>query len=56
MGMDVRDVMLGVLIGALFVGPFIWTELGRRMAIEAVKRGAGVTEAKIKEWLEKGER
>jgi len=45
----------GVFIGAVFLGPFIWTPLGRATAVEAIRRGAGVTRKKVEEWLKKGE-
>jgi len=45
----------GLFIGTFLIGPFIWTGLGRETAIEAIKRGAGVTRKKVEEWLKKGE-
>jgi len=53
----VTELLIGMFIGALiFPGPFIWTHLGREMVKEAIARGAGVTRARIEEWLKKGER
>ena len=48
--------MLGVFIlGGLTLGAFIWAPLGRKVAVEAVSRGAAVTTAKVEEWLAKGD-
>jgi len=49
------EFMGGLFIGAMFLGPLIWTPLGRKAAVEAIKRGAGVTRKKVEEWLKKGE-
>lgn len=48
------DFLVGVLVGTVFVAPFIWTPLGREFAVTAIQRGAGVTRAKVEEWLRKG--
>ena len=55
-GLDMGSFLWGLAVGTLFVAPFIWTPLGRAFAIEAIRRGAGVTRAKVEEWLEKGRR
>jgi len=48
--------LIGAFIfGAFLLGPFIWTPLGREFTMEAIRRGAGVTRAKVEEWLRKGE-
>jgi len=46
----------GLLVGAFLIAPFIWTPLGRQLAIESIRRGARVTREKVMEWLERGER
>lgn len=46
----------GLFVGAVFVGPFIWTPLGRATTITAISRGAGVASAKVEEWLAAGEK
>lgn len=52
---SLTDFLWGLLIGTIFLGAFIWTPLGRLFTMTAVSRGAGVTEARVKKWLEKGE-
>jgi len=54
-GGGIWEFLGGVFVGAVFIGPFIWTGLGRATAIEAIRRGAGVTRKKVEEWLKKGE-
>jgi len=49
------EFLLGLFIGGFLLGPIVWTELGRRLAIEAIRRGAKVTRERIEEWLRKGE-
>jgi len=43
----------GLLVGFIG-GAFIWTHLGRTLVVEAIKRGAAVTAAKVEEWIAKG--
>jgi len=42
------------VLGGLTLGAFLWTSIGREMAISAIQKGAGVTRAKVGEWLKKG--
>jgi hypothetical protein len=49
------DIAIGFFVGCFIVAPFIWTALGRRAAIKAIAKGAGVVEKKVEEWVEKGE-
>ena len=48
------DFLWGLFIGTFFLGAFLWTSLGRAFTMEAVSRGAGVTESRVKEWIERG--
>lgn len=52
---DLGSLLGGLLIGTIFIGPFLWTGLGRMTAIEAIKRGSKATETQVKSWLKKGE-
>jgi len=52
----VTEFLIGLFVGTFLIAPFLWTELGRRMAAEAIRRGAGVTRERIEEWLRKGEK
>jgi len=52
---DIGHFMLGLAVGAFFLGAFIWTPLGREFTIEAIRRGSGLTRARLEEWLRKGE-
>lgn len=53
---DAGSVLLGMFIGAVFLAPFIWVPLGRRVVKESVRRGAKVTSAKVEKWIAKGEK
>ena len=46
--------LVGLAIGGLIVGPLIWTAVGRHLAVQAIKKGARVTEEKVKSWIEAG--
>jgi len=49
--------LIGAFIaGGLILGAFIWTPLGREFTAEAVRRGAGVTRARVEAWIRAGER
>jgi len=52
---NIIDFLFGVFIGAVIVGPFIWTYVGREMAKVAIAKGAEVAAEKVEEWLRKGE-
>jgi len=47
--------LAGGFILGLIAGFFIFTELGRLMAIAAIQRGAEVTRERVEEWLRRGE-
>ncbi|RLA82197.1 MAG: hypothetical protein DRG31_07715 [Deltaproteobacteria bacterium] len=52
----VVEFLAGLFVGTFLIAPFIWTELGRRMAVEAIRRGAGVARERVEEWLRRGEK
>ena len=49
------SIAAAFILGGLTLGAFIWAPLGRKVAVEAVSRGAAVTTAKVEEWLAKGD-
>jgi len=44
------------LVAGLILGAFIWTPLGRKIAVSPIAKGAQVSERKVEEWLKKGEK
>jgi hypothetical protein len=46
---------LGGTLFGLLLGAIVFTQVGRSLAVAAIKKGAAVTEEKVKEWLAKGE-
>jgi len=54
--LSVGDVLLGIFIGAIIIGPFIWTALGRELAVGAIQKGAKVTREQVEKWLKEGEK
>jgi hypothetical protein len=50
LGWFLGGMFLGFLLGAI-----VFTQVGRSLAVAAIKKGAAVTEEKIREWLKKGE-
>jgi hypothetical protein len=54
--LSVSDVLLGIFIGAIIIGPFIWTALGRELAKGAVQKGAKVTREQVERWIKEGEK
>lgn len=55
MNESLQAFILGFAVGCFLIAPFIWTQLGREIAKEAIARGAKVTREKVEEWLKKGE-
>jgi hypothetical protein len=49
-------LLLGIFIGAIIIGPFIWTALGRELAVGAIQKGAKVTREQVEKWLKEGEK
>lgn len=49
-----RDIGIGIVVGVI-VGGFIFTKLGRDLAVTTISKGAKVTEAKVREWAKIGE-
>ena len=47
--------LAGGFILGLIAGFFIFTSLGRELAIAAIQKGAEVTRERVEEWLRKGE-
>jgi hypothetical protein len=54
--MDWGSFLVGVFVGAVFLGWFIYAPLGRELAVKSISAGAGVVESRVREWLAKGER
>ena len=50
-----RDLGIGV-VGGIIIGAFIWTQLGRDLAVTSISKGAKVTESKVREWAKLGEK
>jgi hypothetical protein len=50
LGWFLGGMFLGFLLGAV-----VFTKLGRELAVTAIKRGAAVTEEKVREWLKRGQ-
>ena len=44
------------LVAGLILGAFIWTPLGRKIAVSPIAKGAQVSERKVESWLKKGEK
>ena len=44
------------LVAGLILGAFIWTPLGRKIAVSPIAKGAQVSERKVEEWMKKGEK
>lgn len=55
MNESLQAFLIGLTVGTFIIAPFIWTQLGRELAKEAIARGAKVTREKVEEWLKKGE-
>ena len=53
---DLLSLLAGVAIGAIIIGPLIWTEFGKVVAITAIAKGAKTAEKTVKGWMELGER
>jgi hypothetical protein len=52
---DLGWLFAGFVLGFL-AGAVVFTKVGRDLAVHLIRKGAGVTEAKIREWMEKGEK
>jgi len=52
---DWGSFFVGVLIGTIFIGPFIWTGFGRSAAKLAIAKGAAVTKEQVEAWMKRGE-
>lgn len=52
---SLRDIGIGILVGTLIIGPFLWTAVGRNLTIKAVSKGAEVSTARVEGWLKKAE-
>lgn len=50
-----RDIGIGLFVGAVIIGPLLWTSVGRKLAVAPIAKGAKVTEKQVDEWLKKGE-
>ena len=44
------------LIAGVVLGAFIWTPVGRKIAISPIAKGAKVSEKKVEAWLKSGEK
>lgn len=49
--MDWGAFIGGIIVGTFLIAPFIWTAVGRELAVKTIAKGAKVTEAKVREWL-----
>ena len=44
------------LVAGLILGVFIWTPIGRKIAVAPIAKGAQVSEKKVEAWMKKGEK
>jgi len=44
------------LLAGVILGAFIWTPVGRKIAISPIAKGAKVSERKVEAWLKSGEK
>lgn len=49
----VPDILIGIAIGTLILGPIIWTGLGRMLAYKAMSKAYKISEKEIREKVEK---
>jgi hypothetical protein len=53
---DFGSFLAGLFIGLVFIGPFVWTPLGRSLTIKAVSKAYKVAESEIKKRIEEVEK
>ena len=48
--------VLPLLVGTFILGAFVWTPLGRKLAVSPIAKGAQVSEKKVEAWMKKGDK
>jgi len=52
---EISGWLIALLFGAfIFPGPFIWTYVGRKLAVAPIAKAAKVSTKKVEKWLESG--
>lgn len=44
------------LLAGIILGAFVWTPIGRKIAVAPIAKGAQVSEKKVEQWMRKGEK
>jgi hypothetical protein len=53
---DLGSFLAGLFVGLVFIGPFVWTPVGRNLAIKAVSKAYKVAESEVKKRVEEVEK
>ena len=56
LAISIPDWVLPLLVGTFILGAFVWTPIGRKIAIAPIAKGAKVSEKKVESWMKKGEK
>jgi len=56
LAITIPDWVLPLLVGTFILGAFVWTPIGRKIAISPIAKGAKVSEKKVESWMKAGEK
>jgi hypothetical protein len=53
---DFGSFLAGLFVGLVLIGPFVWTNVGRSLAIKAVSKAYRIAESEVKKKIEEVEK